>query len=377
LSEPRPLPHAMSALPDAAEQARLDFAVAFKHLLGHPIKSALPHIYRERAEPAWAAQHGRAPESWQEVGEALSDTSAYRWWSALARAQQEYYVDVTSTVCERQLPELIERYRAISRAATCGTLTLDPDLAIPPYQSEVDIHCVPGSYFLERTEDDVWAGARSDLGSFVFMMGGNGPLCDDKGQTGAAFLKARFPDFKATRVLDMGCTVGMSTLPYVDAYPEAEVHAIDLSAPSLRFAHARAESLGKAVHFRQANAEHAPYGDGSFDLVVSHILLHELSCGALDRVLAECHRLLRPGGIMLHVEVPIRRKDPLDQFLWNWDTTNNNEPFWSTLAELDLVEPAVRAGFPRESIFEAEMPSLSRKGGIWLGYGARKAGDAQ
>src|SRR3546814_5941828 len=85
----------------------------------------------------------------------------------------------------------------------------------------------------------------------------------------------------------MGCTVGMSKIPYVDAYPEAEVHAIDLSAPSLRFAHARAESLGKAVHFRQANAEHAPYGDGSFDLVVSHILLHELSCGALDRVLAE------------------------------------------------------------------------------------------
>src|SRR3546814_3589327 len=76
---------------------------------------------------------------------------------------------------------------------------------------------------------------------------------------------------------------------------------------------------------------------------------------------------------MLHVEVPIRRKDPLDQFLWNWDTTNNNEPFWSTLAELDLVEPAVRAGFPRESIFEAEMPSLSRQGGIWLGYGARQA----
>src|SRR3546814_9282947 len=100
----------------------------------------------------------------------------------------------------------------------------------------------------------------------------------------------------------MGCTVGMSKIPYVDAYPEAEVHAIDLSAPSLRFAHARAESLGKAVHFRQANAEHAPYGDGSFDLVVSHILLHELSCGALDRVLAECHRLLRPGGIMLRSE---------------------------------------------------------------------------
>src|SRR3546814_7578203 len=126
----------------------------------------------------------------------LSDTSAYRWWSALALAQQAYYVDVTSTVCERQLPELIERYRAISRAATCGTLPLDPDLAIPPYQSEVDIHCVPGSYFLERTEDDVWAGARSDLGRFVFMMGGKAPLIDDKGQPGADFLKAPYPDFR-------------------------------------------------------------------------------------------------------------------------------------------------------------------------------------
>src|SRR3546814_19828212 len=104
----------------------------------------------------------------------LSDTSAYRWWSALARAQQEYYVDVTSTVCERQLPELIERYRAISRAATCGTLTLDPDLAIPPYQSEVDIQCVQGSYFFELPADALGAGARSGPGSLLFLEGGKG-----------------------------------------------------------------------------------------------------------------------------------------------------------------------------------------------------------
>lgn len=367
----------MSARPDAEEQSRLDFAVAFKNLLGNPIKSALPRIYHAQARQNWATEHGREPENWQEVGEALSDSPTYRWWSALARAQQEYYVDVTSTVCERQLPELIDRFRTISRHASHGTLQLDPDLVIPPYQAEVDIHCVPGSYFIERTEDDVWSGARSDLGAFVFMMGANGPLCDDKGQTGAAWLKAHFPDFRPQRILDMGCTIGTSTLPYVDAYPGAEVHAIDLSAPSLRFGHARAESLGKAVHFRQANAEHAPYADASFDLVVGHILIHELSIQALDKVLAECHRLLRPGGIMLQVEVPIRRKDPLDQFLWNWDTTHNNEPFWSTLAGLDLIAPAVRAGFPRSAIFEVEMPSQTRKGGTWLGYGARKAGGEQ
>jgi len=377
LSALRPLPHAMSARPDADEQSRLDFAVAFKHLLRGPLKSAIPRIFEERAKLDWAAKHGRAPETWREVGDALTDDLTYRWWSALSRAQQEYYVDVTSTVCERQLPDLIGRYKAIAGNARHGTLTLDPDVTIPPYQSGVDIHCVPGSYFLERTEDDVWAGARSDLGSFVFIMGRNGPLCDDKGQAGVAFLKERFPDFSPKTILDMGCTVGMSTLPYVDAYPDVEVHAIDLSAPSLRFAHARAESLGKAVHFRQANAEHTPYEDESFDLVVSHIMLHEVSATALDAILVECHRLLKPGGIMLHVEVPVRRKDPLDQFLWNWDATNNNEPFWSTLAEMDLRAPAVRAGFDAGSVFETDIPSLTTQGSVWLGYGARKAGDTQ
>ena len=76
---------------------------------------------------------------------------------------------------------------------------------------------------------------------------------------------------------------------------------------------------------------------------------------------------------MVHIEVPVRRNEAFDQFLTNWDSTNNNEPFWSTLAEMDLVAPALEAGFPRESIFEAVVPTQRAKAGDWLGYGARKA----
>ena len=288
------------------------------------------------------------------------------------RAQQEFYVDITAQVVERELPDLIARYRRITAGPTLGSLTLDPSVKLPPYQGEVDIHCVPGSYFLERTEDDVWAGARSDLGSFIFSMGKHGALNEDKGVAGAAFIKGRYPDLRPVRILDLGCTVGLSTLPYCEAWPEAEVHGLDLSAPSLRYAHARAEALGRKVHFRQGDAEHTPYEAESFDLVVSHILLHETSKAALERIVAECWRLLRPGGVMLHVEVPVRRTEAFDQFMTNWDSLNNNEPFWSTLGEMDLVGPAVRAGFPADSVFEAVVPTHNAKAGGWLGYGARK-----
>lgn len=374
MSTPRPLPHPMSPMPNFEEQALLDFAIAFKAALRGPLRQALPQVYENRAAPAWAKTHGRLPQSWREVGDAMSTDSAYRWWSALSRAQQEYYVDVTSQVCERQLPDLIERYRKITSGPVKGSLTLEPGLEIPPYQGEVDIHCVPGSYFIERTEDDVWSGARSDLGSFVFSMGKHGALNDDKGVAGAAYIKSKFPNLEVKRILDLGCTVGLSTLPYCDHFPGAEVHALDLSAPSLRYAHARAEALGKVVHFRQGDAEKTPYPDGHFDLVVSHILLHESSRDALERIVAECWRLLRPGGVMLHIEVPVRRTDPFDQFLTNWDATHNNEPFWSTLAEMDLIGPALRAGFEKDAIFEANVPTHNAKQGGWLGYGARKSG---
>lgn len=369
-----PAMHSMSPRLSADEKSLLDFAVSLKSRLRGPMRTALPRAYEAHAAPAYAAEHGAPPADWREVGEAMRGEPVYRWWSALARAQQEYYVDLTASVVDGQLPDLVDRYRAIASGPVKGSLGLDASVAVPDYQAAVDIHCVPGSYFIERCADDVWAGARSDLGSFVFTMGRHGGLNEDKGVAGARFVKSRFPDLAVRDILDMGCTVGLSTLPWVDAFPEARVEAIDLSAPSLRYGHARAEALGKEVHFRQANAEATPYPDESFDLVVSHILLHETSREALGRIVAECHRLLRPGGVMLHIEVPVRRTDPFEQFLANWDGPNNNEPFWTTLAEMDLIAPAVAAGFPAEDVFETVVPTAFHKAGDWLGYGARKAG---
>ena len=130
-----------------------------------------------------------------------------------------------------------------------------------------------------------------------------------------------------------------------EPFPDAAVPAIDVAAPILRYGHARAESLGIPVHFSQQNAEQTDFESGSFDMVISHILLHETSKKALPRILKESRRLLRPGGLMLHFEVP-RGDTPMEQFMHDWESYNNNESFARFMTDIDLCEVATKAGWP-------------------------------
>jgi ubiquinone/menaquinone biosynthesis C-methylase UbiE len=264
--------------------------------------------------------------------------------------------DSVSTSVERQLRDLANKAGQAERKL--GSLTLDPNLPLPLYHAAVDIHCQPGAYHTELEKDDVTAGAIYDRGVYIYAMGRMGPLNDDMGASVVGYLRREQPDFRPARILDMGCSVGHSTLPYVDAYPQAEVHAIDVAAPMLRYAHARAEAMGKRVRFSQQNAERTNFPDGSFDLVVSHILLHETSAKAVRNVIGECHRLLRRGGLMIHAEVPqYEAMEPYDQFILDWDTYNNNEPFWGYMHDMDLVKLGRDSGFKAENIIQTMAPS--------------------
>jgi ubiquinone/menaquinone biosynthesis C-methylase UbiE len=280
----------------------------------------------------------------------------YQMWSALQRTSQEMMWDAVSTSVERQLEELARK--AVEPKRELGSLTLDPSLPLPPYHSAVDIHCQPGGYHTELRPGDITAGAIYDRAVFVYAMGRMGALNDDMGASVVAYLRQQHPRFRPAKILDMGCSVGHSTLPYVDAYPEAEVYAIDVAAPMLRYAHARATSLGRRVHFSQQNAESTNFPDESFDLIVSHILLHETSAQAVRNIMRECHRLLRKGAIAIHAEVPqYAGMDPYDSFMLDWDTYNNNEPFWGHLHDMDLRQLAVESGFEGAAVVQTMVPS--------------------
>lgn len=337
-------PHAL--WPDLGydDRSRLDFMKSFRGFVTGELQPINRDIFDKRASAAYAAATGDAPGSKQQVRAAMVADPFFAFYASARRSGQELMWQYCLNPTERQIEALDARYRDLPE--TGGSLTLDPDFVPPAYVSSIDIHCMPGGYVTDRSADDVTAGAIYDLGNDVYTMGHLGPLQDMFGRTTSAYVRRTFPDRRFDRILDMGCTIGLSTLPYCDAFPQAEVHGIDVGAPVLRYADARARSLGKAAHFSQANAEGTGFADASFDLIVSHILLHETSARAIGNILKECHRLLRPGGVMLHVDMlSYGDMDAFEQFMFDNETFYNNEPFWANFRGLDQLELGREAGF--------------------------------
>jgi ubiquinone/menaquinone biosynthesis C-methylase UbiE len=377
---------AHAALPKTShdELARQHFVRSFKEHIVEALHPGLKLAYEKRAKPAFVATHQREPENIQEVGEVMKQDRHYQAWSSMLRTSQEMMWSSTQIPVERAINELANTAASTQEV---GSLTLNPDLQIPGYHTAVDIHCQPGGYHTEYIDNDVAQGAIYDRAVYIYAMGQMGVNNADMGDSTVAWLKNEHPDFKPERILDMGCAVGHSTLPYASGFPDAEVHAIDVAAPMLRYAHARASSMGLPVHFAQQNAELTNYEDNSFDLVVSHILLHETSSAAIKNVIKECHRVLKPGGWMLHVETPpYEGMEPFDTFLFDWDSENNNEPFWRKSHLLDLEALARDAGFEANKPIQIMVPSAFQEtqrsntfqggdfggGGVWFVYGCQK-----
>ena len=340
--------HAMVAATNHDEQARQDFVTAFRgHLSGRVMPGAY-RVYQTRVEPAFVKAHARPPADQEEVRQWMTRDPYYQFWSAMQRRSQEILWDAVIDPTERQWAGLLAKSTRLARKARAsskrGSLHIDPQLQVPRYHTAADIHLQPGGYHTDFTADDVAAGVIYDQGINIYMNGALGPENNLMGDTLVAYLREKHPDFKPHRIVDMGCAIGNSTVVWGRAFPKAELHGIDVGAPVLRYAHARAESLRVTVHFRQQNAEHTDFDTGSVDLVVSHIMLHETSKSALVRIMQECHRILRPGGLMLHLEIP-RGKDVVEKFMHNWESYNNNETFCRYMTNIDLAAEAVKGGF--------------------------------
>lgn len=278
-------------------------------------------------------------------------------WSSLRRTSQELMWDAAAASATRDAPRLGRHARLNVHGR--GTLSLNPEIEPPRYMSAVDIHCMPGNYHSEGGDDDIYVATLYDRGVYSLTQGFFGPYMDSAGHSVVSYLRRERPDFAPKRILDIGCAVGHSTLPFCSAFPKAELHAVDVAAPMLRYAHARAGSLGKQVHFSQQNGERTNFADNSFDLAGTMIFLHELSTKAIRNIIREMHRVLRPGGVMINLEQPqYKGMTPIDAYMRDWDTRNNNEPFWGTLHDMDLEQLAVDSGFERETVTQTMRPNV-------------------
>ncbi len=351
---PLRLQHELALPATRDERARRNFTAGLRSFVLHELAEGL------RREPA-ASEAGLADA--RQMHAALRPTLAFQFYSALRVAAQDMVYQTVRSGVERHRDQLVRRAARLAVESPLGSLQLDAALEVPRSVTAVDIHLMPGSYHSERGADDLAAGAVYDNRLAVSSFGLMGRNLDDIGQSMAHFVRARFPQFRPQRILDLGCTVGHNTGAWCEVFPDTEVHGVDVAAPQLRYALARARSQGRALHLHQMNAESLQFPAASFDVVCSSMFLHEVPRAGIARVLAEARRVLRPGGLMLHMELPPNRAlRPFDAFYLDWDGWYNNEPFYRPYRALDPRQLCRAAGFAPAAFFEAAIPSWEQAG---------------
>ncbi|ASJ91422.1 class I SAM-dependent methyltransferase [Porphyrobacter sp. CACIAM 03H1] len=171
-------------------------------------------------------------------------------------------------------------------------------------------------------------------------------------------------------VFELGCGGGINHAFY-DPQAITSYAGIDPHAGLLEGARAAAREKGWAADLRQGRGEAIPFADDSFDCVVCTFTLCSVNNPA--QVMAELHRILRPGGEALFLEHG-RAPDPAVR---GWQ--HRIEPVWKRLAGgCHLTRPIATAlegaGFAVERLGEGYTPQAPRFAG-WMEWGvARKFG---
>ncbi len=102
----------------------------------------------------------------------------------------------------------------------------------------------------------------------------------------------------ADSVLDLGCGTGTLACQIKTAHPRVNVTGVDIDAEVLVRAQQKASSRKTDVRFDKAPVDQLPYPEGSFDRVVSSLVIHHLDTTATQEALSEAYRVLRPGGLL-------------------------------------------------------------------------------
>jgi ubiquinone/menaquinone biosynthesis C-methylase UbiE len=99
------------------------------------------------------------------------------------------------------------------------------------------------------------------------------------------------------KVVEIGCGTGTNLELFADA--GCEVAGVDLSPSMTELAKRK---LGDRCDIRLGDASEMPFDDGSFDLAISFLSLHEMPAPVRSPVIGEMMRVAGPGGKVLFID---------------------------------------------------------------------------
>ena len=151
-------------------------------------------------------------------------------------------------------------------------------------------------------------------------------------------------------ILDVGCSVGLSTFALQEIYPQSQITGLDLSPYFLAVAHYRAEQRQGQINWLHAAAESTELPDASFDLVYIFLMCHELPQSATRQIFAEMRRVLRPGGHLAIMDMNPRSEIYQKMPPYILTLLKSTEPYLDEYFALDIEQALVEAGFQAPTI---------------------------
>ena len=104
-----------------------------------------------------------------------------------------------------------------------------------------------------------------------------------------------FDAWKGRDVLDVGCGAGVEVVRF--ARGGARTFGVDIAEQAVALTRTNLAQQGLTAGLAVADGEALPFPDASFDYIFAHGIVQYAADDA--RVVAECHRVLRPGGTVL------------------------------------------------------------------------------
>lgn len=104
------------------------------------------------------------------------------------------------------------------------------------------------------------------------------------------------------RIVDIGCSVGVSTRWLEHVFPGADITGLDLSPYFLAVAEQveRRKAAGqKRIFYRHALAENTELPNASVDLVSLQFVIHECPGPVIADFIKEAARIVKPGGCLM------------------------------------------------------------------------------